>query len=89
MRMDWVPITRDCVVFAISVVVLVIISWDERIYWYEALILLVFAVLYYVLMFQSQRLSKFMKRKFEDDYGCCKPQVLGKKIKNYTYVLSR
>lgn len=77
--MDWFPITRDCIVFAVNVSVLVIVAWDERIFWYEALILLIFAVLYYIVMFQSHRISKFMKRKFEDEYGCCIKQDVGKK----------
>lgn len=72
--MDWFPITRDCVVFGINVAVLVAVAWDEKIYWWEALILLIFAVLYYVTMFQSPRISRFMKSKFEDKYGCCIPQ---------------
>lgn len=76
-RMDWVPITRDCVVFAINVCVLVAVSWDEKIYWWEAMILLIFAVLYYVTMFQSARISKFLKRKFENEYGCCIPMASG------------
>lgn len=75
--MDWVPITRDCVVFAMNVVVLVIIAWDEKIFWYEAMILLIFAVLYYVIMFQSHHISKFMKRKFEDEYRCCNRENFG------------
>lgn len=77
--MDWVPITRDCFVFAVNVAVLVVVAWDSKIYWYEAIILLVFAVIYYVAMFQSHHLSRFLKRKFEDEYGCCSKEVLGKR----------
>lgn len=75
--MDWVPITRDCVVFGINVAVLVAVAWDEKIYWWEAMILLIFAVLYYITMFQSHHISKFMKRKFENEYGCCVPESEG------------
>lgn len=71
--MDWVPITRDCFVFAVNVAVLVAVAWDEKIWWWEALILLIMAVVYYVVMFQSARISRFMKRKFETEYGCCVP----------------
>lgn len=77
--MDWYPITRDCVVFAINVAALVAMAWDEKIYWWEALILLIMAVAYYVFMFQSHRVSSFMKRKFENDYGCCVPVGSGKR----------
>lgn len=76
--MDWVPITRDCIAFAINVAVLVAIAWDEKVFWWEALILLCMAVIYYVTMFQSARMSRFMKRKFETEYGCCLPMPTGK-----------
>lgn len=78
--MDWVPITRDCFVFGLIVTVLIIIVWDEKIYWYEAMILLILAIFYYITMFQSHRISKFMKRKFEDDFGCCNKEHFGKYI---------
>lgn len=76
--MDWVPVTRDCVVFALNVIVLVFIVWDSQIWWYEAMILLILALVYYAAMFQSHHISRFMKRKFEDEYGWCMKQDKGK-----------
>lgn len=74
-QMDWVPITRDCVVFAANVIVLIGTTWDGYIHWYEALIIMIFAIPYYVIMFQSQRISRFLKRKFEVEYGCCSRNI--------------
>lgn len=76
-QMDWVPITRDCVVFAANVIVLIGTTWDGYIHWYEALIIMIFAIPYYVIMFQSNRISRFMKRKFEVEYGCCNRNISG------------
>lgn len=76
--MDWVPVTRDCVVFALNVIVLVVIVWDSQIWWYEAMILLILALVYYATMFQSHHISRFLKRKFEDEYGCCLKETKGK-----------
>lgn len=75
--MDWIPITRDCVVFAANVIVLIGTTWDGYIQWYEALIIMLFAIPYYVIMFQSVRISRFMKRKFEVEYGCCNRNISG------------
>lgn len=69
--MDWVPITRDAFMFSINVGVLVITTWDGYMHWYEALVLVLFSIPYFVTMFQSARISRFLKRKFEDEYGCC------------------
>jgi len=74
-QMDWVPITRDCVVFGINVIVLIATTFDGYITWYEALILMIFAIPYYIIMFQSARISRFMKRKFEVEYGCCNRNI--------------
>lgn len=95
--MDWVPITRDCTVFAVNIIVLIgdlfrnftfkttnfikriltATTWDGYIHWYEALIIMIFAIPYYVIMFQSARISSFMKRKFEVEYGCCNRNISG------------
>lgn len=69
--MDWWPVTRDCFIFAINVIALVIFSWDGIIFWYEAMILLILIFVYYVVMFQNRRIGAFMKRKLEDEYRCC------------------
>ncbi|XP_037038337.1 sodium/potassium/calcium exchanger 3-like [Bradysia coprophila] len=76
-QMDWVPITRDCVVFAANIIVLIGTTWDGYIHWYEALIIMIFAIPYYVIMFQSRRISAFLKRKFEVEYGCCNRNISG------------
>lgn len=75
--MDWTPITRDCVVFAATVIVLIGTSWDGYIHWYEALIIMLFAIPYYIIMFQSGRISAFLKRKLEVEYGCCNRNIRG------------
>lgn len=38
---------------------------------------MIFAIPYYVIMFQSARISKFLKRKFEVEYGCCNRNIGG------------
>lgn len=69
--MDWWPLTRDCTMFAFNVIFLLVVAWDGVIHLWEAFLLLGLVVFYYVVMFNSARLSKFMKRKFEEEYRWC------------------
>lgn len=56
--LHWWPLTRDCIAYGITVTILICIIHDERIEWYEALILV---ILYgvYILGNQQKRI-----------YGC-------------------
>lgn len=56
--------------FTMNVLALIATSWDGYMFWYEALILVLFAIPYFVIVFQSPRISRFMKRKFEEEYQC-------------------
>lgn len=76
-QMDWAPITRDCVVFSVNVIVLIATTWDGYIRWYEAMIIVIFAIPYYTIMLQSPRINRFLKRKFEVEYGCCNRNIQG------------
>ncbi|GAB6026816.1 hypothetical protein CHUAL_013421 [Chamberlinius hualienensis] len=48
--LDWWPLTRDCVYYAFTVIALVIVMFDEKIYWYEAMVLLIMFFIYVVFM---------------------------------------
>lgn len=52
--------------FAFNVAFLLIFAWDGRIYLWEASVLLILIILYYVVMFNSHRLGLFMKRKLNE-----------------------
>lgn len=54
--LDWWPLSRDCLMYAISVISLICVLQDNRVMWYEALIL-VFAYFFYI----SGELSFLMK----------------------------
>lgn len=75
--MDWWPLTRDCAMFTFNVTFLLWFAWDGKIYLWEATLLLALVIFYYVVMFNSSRLSKFMKRKFEEEYRWCNRNIYG------------
>ncbi|XP_074029477.1 sodium/potassium/calcium exchanger 5 isoform X3 [Leptinotarsa decemlineata] len=63
LQLDWWPITRDVCLYSVSVSALVIITWDENIFWYEALVLMIIYVIYFTIMSQNRRISKFIRSK--------------------------
>lgn len=45
--LDWWPLSRDCLMYAISVISLICVLQDNHVMWYEAL-MLVFAYFFYI-----------------------------------------
>ncbi|XP_026464583.1 sodium/potassium/calcium exchanger 2-like [Ctenocephalides felis] len=56
------PLARDCVIYSVTIAMLVAISWDGVVFWYEALALLVMYIFYFVLMFQNDRIQRSIRR---------------------------
>ncbi|XP_072930490.1 sodium/potassium/calcium exchanger 5-like [Epargyreus clarus] len=49
-------VTRDVIIYMVNVGVLVSIVWDGQVDWYEALVLGILYILYFVIMFNSMRI---------------------------------
>ncbi|KAM7533106.1 hypothetical protein Aperf_G00000120527 [Anoplocephala perfoliata] len=58
--LNWWPLVRDCLFYLISIILLVIVIVDEKVYWYEALILLIFYGIYVGLMYFNRRLDTLL-----------------------------
>lgn len=58
LHLDWRPLFRDSVVYSISIALFIGFSWDGKLEWWEALILLLVYVGYIVLMKFNQYLVK-------------------------------
>ncbi|XP_017785377.1 PREDICTED: sodium/potassium/calcium exchanger 4-like isoform X2 [Nicrophorus vespilloides] len=61
-QLDWWPLTRDTVIYVIAIILLVGITWDGLIHWYEAMILFIVYFIYFTIMFNNVRISNFFKR---------------------------
>ena len=48
--LDWRPLARDAFVYGLSLVLFIGFSWDGKLEWYEATILLVIYIAYILLM---------------------------------------
>ncbi|XP_045784137.1 sodium/potassium/calcium exchanger 4-like [Maniola jurtina] len=45
-ELDWWSVSRDCMMYAVAVVVLIFTLLDDKVYWYEALLLVVLYTFY-------------------------------------------
>ncbi|XP_055630226.1 sodium/potassium/calcium exchanger 3-like isoform X2 [Toxorhynchites rutilus septentrionalis] len=71
-QLDWWPLTRDSVIVIISTSCLVGSLWDERIYWYEAVLFVILYVLYFLVMFQNNRMKKIAVELIENRWDLCR-----------------
>ncbi|XP_063918174.1 sodium/potassium/calcium exchanger 3-like [Zophobas morio] len=61
-QLHWWPVTRDVIIYIFSVLLLVGITWDGVIYWYEGLVLFIVYFVYFTVMFQNARISKLVHK---------------------------
>ncbi|XP_076269385.1 sodium/potassium/calcium exchanger zydeco isoform X2 [Rhynchophorus ferrugineus] len=59
--LDWWPLTRDCLAYGITVSILICIIHDERIEWYEALILVLLYIIYILIMYFDKSIQKWAR----------------------------
>ncbi|XP_078098005.1 sodium/potassium/calcium exchanger 5 [Mustelus asterias] len=67
-RLTCWPLFRDCVAYAISVAALVVIIFDNTIYWYESALMLLIYALYIVVLCFDIRINRCLMEKFSP---CC------------------
>ncbi|XP_015435422.1 PREDICTED: sodium/potassium/calcium exchanger 4-like [Dufourea novaeangliae] len=62
LNLEWWPVTRDSIAYAITVALLILTLRDGRIEWYEALILILVYILYISAMCFNRRINDFLQR---------------------------
>ncbi|KAG7201482.1 hypothetical protein KM043_004241 [Ampulex compressa] len=60
--LEWRILSRDCVIYIISVGTLVAVMWDGLITWYESTILMVLFAGYLMLLFCSKMLARWCRK---------------------------
>ncbi|XP_039307977.1 sodium/potassium/calcium exchanger 4 isoform X1 [Solenopsis invicta] len=60
--LNWRILTRDCVIYLISVAILVIVMWDGIIKLYEAIILMVLFIGYLIILFCSKCIMRWYNK---------------------------
>ncbi|KAL2727393.1 sodium/potassium/calcium exchanger 4-like [Vespula maculifrons] len=61
-QLEWQILSRDCIIYVISVGSLVLVMWDGLITWYEATIFMVLFVGYLVLLFSGEGITRWYKK---------------------------
>ncbi|KAK6639954.1 hypothetical protein RUM43_008231 [Polyplax serrata] len=60
--LDWWPLTRDCLGYGVTVAILICIIHDERIEWYEALVLVLLYIVYIAIMYWDKAIQRCTRR---------------------------
>ncbi|XP_053595755.1 sodium/potassium/calcium exchanger 3-like [Microplitis demolitor] len=60
LELDWWPVSRDSLAYAITVGLLILVFRDGRVEWYEGLILVITYILYILTMYFNKRISRCM-----------------------------
>lgn len=55
--MDWWPVSRDCLMYAVSVIALILTLQDGVVMWYEAALLVLFYIIYIAVMYWNDIMS--------------------------------
>ncbi|XP_055601051.1 sodium/potassium/calcium exchanger 4-like [Uranotaenia lowii] len=70
-QLDWWPLTRDSIIVLISTSSLVGCLWDEQVRWYEAVVFVVLYFLYFIVMFQNERMKRIAIEFIENRWNLC------------------
>lgn len=62
LNLTWWPLFRDCFFYSISLITLILFFRDNSIYWYEALVLFTFYILYVSFMKWNQPMERCVKK---------------------------
>ncbi|CAN7944523.1 unnamed protein product, partial [Ixodes pacificus] len=65
---DWFPITRDCVMYAVTVVALIGVISNNIVEWYEALILILMFLAYIVVLFFNAHIEYYSLVKVREEW---------------------
>ena len=56
------PLLRDCTCYLLSIAALIAVTYDQKVYWYEAAVLVTMYLLYLVVMYFNNSLKTFFER---------------------------
>lgn len=77
-QLDWWPITRDCILYAISVCILISIVWDGQVTLGESTVMVSLISIYILVLIFNKHLMHCMKWILEINLNCCTVHSYGK-----------
>lgn len=84
-QLNWFPLTRDSIIFSINLCILVAMSWDGMIMWYEASILFGLFIVYFCILFQNHRWEKYFRRFIENRCRWCRPPAIKEGVSRFLF----
>ncbi|XP_059611360.1 sodium/potassium/calcium exchanger 4-like [Phlebotomus argentipes] len=69
-QINWFPLGRDCFILFINSALLTGFIWDGEIAWYEAMVMVICSILYFIVLFQNPRIERLIKSVVEDRWNC-------------------
>lgn len=76
-QLDWWPVTRDSILYLLTVMLLIFFTWDERITLHESVIMVGLVVIYFTVLIQNKRIMHFMTWLMEINFNCCQLNSYG------------
>lgn len=77
-QLDWWPITRDCMLYAFSVCVLISVVWDGHVTLGESAVMVSLVSIYVVVLIFNKHLMHCMTWLMEINLNCCRVNSYGK-----------
>uniref|UniRef100_T1PIS5 Sodium/calcium exchanger protein n=1 Tax=Musca domestica TaxID=7370 RepID=T1PIS5_MUSDO len=70
-QLDWWPIVRDCFIYGLNTVILIVLAWGGNITFVESCIMMGFLVIYYLVTFNNNKFMPAIRVFVEDKLNCC------------------
>ncbi|CAL8124572.1 unnamed protein product [Orchesella dallaii] len=59
LKLEWYPLTRDCLFYSFAVILLIVFLGDQQIFWYQALTLVLAYFVYILIMYKNASIKKW------------------------------
>ncbi|XP_014886068.1 sodium/potassium/calcium exchanger 3 [Poecilia latipinna] len=79
--LTWWSLFRDSCYYILSVLALIMVIYDDRVYWWESLVLMTMYGIYIVIMKFNSQISAFVMRRIRSSRPCCRASEGGAESK--------
>uniref|UniRef100_A0A087XYM1 Sodium/calcium exchanger membrane region domain-containing protein n=1 Tax=Poecilia formosa TaxID=48698 RepID=A0A087XYM1_POEFO len=79
--LTWWSLFRDSCYYILSVLALIMVIYDDRVYWWESLVLMTMYGIYIIIMKFNSQISVFVMRRIRSSRPCCRASEGGAESK--------
>lgn len=76
-KLNWFPLTRDSIIFSVNLCVLVAITWDGVVMWYEATTMFLLFICYFCFVITNGHWGDYCRFFVESRFSWCRPSEYG------------